>query len=209
MPASPRVPHLAFPLVPSLQAATTGPLGTVSNNGAVAISLDDARLYSGDPLGQATARPAPVISGRQDAIQITSLTPPPEIVFESGPGLSVVAGQTLAVPIAVRESPHNETTRVRQLRGALRAGGAQRGVGRGQAGDGHAVGRAGDVVEADGGEEGHRGGVAAVLAADADFEIGSRTAALIDANLHELANAAGVDGSERIRLDDFGPLIRR
>src|SRR5436309_2761147 len=66
---------------------------------------------------------------------------------------------------------------------------AERGLRRGETGDRHAVGRAGDVVEADLVAEGDGGGIAAVLAADADLELRARLAAARDADLDELADA--------------------
>ena len=68
------------------------------------------------------------------------------------------------------------------LRGGIRVGGSpatgsvplEGRLGGGEAGDRHAEGRAGDVVQPDLVAEGDRGRVAAVLAADADLEVGPR-----------------------------------
>src|SRR5205807_7445647 len=61
---------------------------------------------------------------------------------------------------------------------------AEGGVGGGEAGDGHAVGRARHVVEPDLVEELHRGWITAVLAADAELEVGPRLAAVLDGLAH-------------------------
>ena len=46
------------------------------------------------------------------------------------------------------------------------------------------------------------GGVAAVLAADADLQAAASPPALLHADLHELAHPAGVEGDERVLLED-------
>ena len=46
------------------------------------------------------------------------------------------------------------------------------------------------------------GGIAAVLAADADLEIGTRLAAARDADLDEFTDAVAIDRDERIDLED-------
>src|ERR1043166_4798652 len=74
----------------------------------------------------------------------------------------------------------------------------QRGLRRGEAGDGHAERRAGDVVEADEVAEGYRARLAAVLAADADLEAGLRRAPALRADLHQLADAVAVQDLERV-----------
>src|SRR4051794_3754480 len=56
--------------------------------------------------------------------------------------------------------------------GLRRPGVVERGVGGGEAGDGDAVGGAAHVVQPDAVEELHRARVAAVLAADAELEVG-------------------------------------
>src|SRR5215510_5470591 len=75
---------------------------------------------------------------------------------------------------------------------------AERGLGGREAGDGNAERRAGDVVERELMAEGDRGRVAAVLAADADLELGARLAAALDADAHQFAHALAVDGDEGI-----------
>ena len=52
-------------------------------------------------------------------------------------------------------------------------------------------------------EEVHRVRVAAVLAADADLEAGSRLASKLDAGPHEGADADCVDRGERIAIEDL------
>src|SRR5437899_13108130 len=63
------------------------------------------------------------------------------------------------------------------------------GLRRGQAGDGDAEGRAGDVVQAGAVAELDAGGVAAVFAADAAFETFLRFPALGDRHFHELSDS--------------------
>lgn len=75
------------------------------------------------------------------------------------------------------------------------------------AGDGHAVGGAGYVVHAELGAELHGGGLAAVLAADADLEVGAGGTAFLDAHLNELADAFLVEHFEGIGLDDAVLLV--
>src|SRR3990170_5666046 len=75
---------------------------------------------------------------------------------------------------------------------------AERGLGGRQPGDRYAEGRARDVVQPDLVAEPHRLGVAAVLAADAHFQIGARLAPEADRHLHELADAALIDRGERV-----------
>src|SRR6185437_830212 len=73
----------------------------------------------------------------------------------------------------------------------------------------HAVGRAGDVVEAGAVEEANRGRIAAVLAADADLEIGSSLAAVGGGQLHQLSDAGLVEAGERILLEHALAQIHR
>ncbi len=82
---------------------------------------------------------------------------------------------------------------------------AERGLGSGETGDRHAVGRARDVVETDLVAERHRGRVAAMLTANTDLEIGSGLAAAGDADLDEFTDAVAIDRDERIDFQD--PLL--
>jgi hypothetical protein len=50
--------------------------------------------------------------------------------------------------------------------------------------------------------ERHRGGIAAMLAADADLEVRPRLATAGNADLHELADTVAIDRDERIDLQD-------
>src|SRR5262245_51503430 len=79
---------------------------------------------------------------------------------------------------------------------------AECGLRRGEPRDRHAVGRAGDVVEADVVAEGDGGGIATVLAADADLELRAGLAAARDADLDELADAFLVKRDEGIDRKD-------
>src|SRR4051794_8451899 len=65
-----------------------------------------------------------------------------------------------------------------------------------------AVGRAAHIVEAEAVAERDRLRLAAVLAADADLDVGLRGAPALDADPHQVADAAFVDRLERIRLED-------
>lgn len=89
---------------------------------------------------------------------------------------------------------------------------------RSHAGDRYAEGGAGYVVHAEFGAELHGGGLAAVFATDADFELGTSGTAFLDAHLYELAHAFLIEDFERIGLDDavlfvefeeFGSVITR
>jgi hypothetical protein len=73
------------------------------------------------------------------------------------------------------------------------AGNSDRGLGGGEAGDGHAVRRAAHVVEAELVAELHRVRIAAVFAADAELDVGAGAAALGHGDLHELADAGLVE----------------
>src|ERR1700722_8387220 len=77
---------------------------------------------------------------------------------------------------------------------------AQRRLRGGEAGDGKAEGGARDIVDPRLLAEGDRGRIAAVLAADAELEIGPGLAAALGGDGDELANAFGVQGHERIGL---------
>src|SRR4051812_16329863 len=79
---------------------------------------------------------------------------------------------------------------------------AERGLRCGEAGDRHAVGRAGDVVEPDLVTEADRSGIAAMLAADADLERGARLAAALDADPDQFADAVAIDRNKRIDLQN-------
>ena len=69
-----------------------------------------------------------------------------------------------------------------------------------EAGDRDAEGRARDVVETRLLAEGDRGRIAAVLAADAELEVGAGRAAALGGDGDEFADAFGVQGHERIGL---------
>src|SRR5260370_11383277 len=83
-----------------------------------------------------------------------------------------------------------------------RRGLAERGLRRGEPGDRHAVGRAGDVIEPDLVTERHRRRIAAVFAADAHLEVCPRLATALDADLHQFADAVAIDREERIDRHD-------
>ena len=68
-----------------------------------------------------------------------------------------------------------------------------------EAGDRHAEGRAGDVVQPDAVEEVDGLRVAAVLAADADLQVGPGRASLPGRDLHQPADAVDVEALERAR----------
>src|SRR6476660_5741569 len=72
----------------------------------------------------------------------------------------------------------------------------------GEAGDGDAVGRRGDVIEAPRLAEGDRGRVAAMLAANAELEAGLRRAAALGGERDQLADPFLVDRDERIAGED-------
>src|SRR3954451_16683175 len=105
-------------------------------------------------------------------------------------------GGVLAPPLSL--STFNSPLRLCLARHRL----AERGLRGGEAGDRDAVGRAGDVVEADRMEEGDGGGIAAVLAAGADLERGARLATACDADLDELADAFLVERDKGIDRQD-------
>src|SRR6202012_774682 len=68
--------------------------------------------------------------------------------------------------------------------------------------DRHAIGRARDVVETDVVAEGDGGGIAAMLAANADLEVRPRLAAALHADLDELADSFAINRDEGIDLED-------
>lgn len=69
--------------------------------------------------------------------------------------------------------------------------------------DGHSVRRAADVVDAYLVEEPDGIGVAAMLAADAALEVSTPSAAGLHAVLYQLAHTLGVDGLERVGIQDL------
>src|SRR6478736_5431353 len=101
-------------------------------------------------------------------------------------------------PRLLRSQHFNSPLSLRLARDRL----AERGLGRSQARDRHAIGRARHVVEADRVAEGDGGGIAAVLAADADLERGARLAAAGDADLDELADTFLVERDEGVDGED-------
>src|SRR5581483_153279 len=107
---------------------------------------------------------------------------------------STGSGRGRSVQMGGRVEPH--------AHGYQSALGLDRGLRRGETGHGHAEGRAGDVVETRRVAEGDGGGIAAMLAADADLEAGPRLAAALGAEAHELAHPVPVDGDERVDLED-------
>src|SRR5580704_5113978 len=79
---------------------------------------------------------------------------------------------------------------------------AERRLGGSQAGDRHAERRAGDVVETDLVAERDRGGVAAVLAANAELDVGPHLAAALDRDAHQFADTLAIESDERIDRED-------
>src|SRR5437879_5407232 len=77
------------------------------------------------------------------------------------------------------------------------------GLGSGEAGNGNAEGRATHVIEADAMAEFYAVGVAAVFATNAELDVSASLLAFLDGDLHELANAALVNGSEGILFEDL------
>ena len=59
----------------------------------------------------------------------------------------------------------------------------------GQTGDGHTEGRAGHIVQTGAVAELHGGGIAAVLAADTQMQVGVHAAAQFAGHIHQLADA--------------------
>ena len=77
----------------------------------------------------------------------------------------------------------------------------------GEAGDGHAVGRAGNVVQFELVAELHALRLTTVLTANADVEVGVGGAALAGSHLNELTNTFLVEYLERILLEDAQVLV--
>src|SRR5947209_2992258 len=75
---------------------------------------------------------------------------------------------------------------------------AERRLRRGKPGDRHAEGRAGDVVERHRLAESDAGGIAAVLAADAELDPGARFSPALGRDLYEFADALLVERHEGI-----------
>src|SRR6266850_1607450 len=73
--------------------------------------------------------------------------------------------------------------------------------------DGDPVGRCADVGEPDLVEEMHRRRVAAMLAADAELDVGARLLSALDAHGDEVADAVHVDRGERIPFKDLLVLV--
>ena len=79
----------------------------------------------------------------------------------------------------------------------------------GQTGDGHAERRATDVVQADVVAELDAAGVAAMLAADAQTQVGVGFAAVMGSHLDQAADAGLIQMLERIALVDLVVVVRR
>ena len=82
---------------------------------------------------------------------------------------------------------------------------ANRSLSGGEAGDGYAERAAGHVVQTDLVAELDGGRIAAVLAADAEVQVGAGLAAESGGHLDELADADLVEAGERIVLVDLQP----
>src|SRR5438552_10253057 len=93
------------------------------------------------------------------------------------------------------------------LGGSVPAFVRQHGLGRGEAGDRHAVGRAGDVIEPDRLAKADRGRVAAMLAANPELKTRPRGASALRGDADELADPLDVEGHKRVVLEDPEPLI--
>src|SRR5574337_583882 len=78
----------------------------------------------------------------------------------------------------------------------------ERGLCCGQSGDWHSERRAGHVVHADRVAERHRGGLAPVLAADAELDTGTGLASALTPQSHQLAHASLVEYLKRVVLDE-------
>ena len=81
------------------------------------------------------------------------------------------------------------------------------GLGGSQTGDGHAVGGAGHIVQANLVAELHGGGVTAVLAADTQVQLRVRGAAQLAGHLHQPAHARLVQLGEGIVLVDISVFV--
>src|SRR5580704_19406494 len=97
--------------------------------------------------------------------------------------------------------------RPRSLRRARRAL-AQRRLRCREPRDAHAEWRARHVVEADLVAEGDRGGIAAMLAANAELEVFPRPPSALGCDAHEFADAVAVDRHERIDGKDALVAVR-
>ena len=73
----------------------------------------------------------------------------------------------------------------------------------GQTGDGHTEGRAGHIVQTGAVAELHGGGIAAVLAADTQMQVGVHAAAQLAGHIHQLADALLIQLGEGIILVDL------
>src|ERR1700712_992433 len=91
-----------------------------------------------------------------------------------------------------------ERNSLRLARDAL-AEGSLRG---GEPRDRNAIGRAGDIIQPALVAERHRGGIAAVFAANADLEARAGLASARHADLHQLADAVAIDRDEGIDLQN-------
>src|SRR5436190_9687552 len=87
-----------------------------------------------------------------------------------------------------------------RLRRTTRPVGAEDGLGRSQPCDRHPEGRAAYVIETDRVEELDRLGIAAVLAANAEFQIGLHGPALARGQPHQDAHPALIERLERVAL---------
>ena len=77
------------------------------------------------------------------------------------------------------------------------------GLSGGQTGDGHTEGRAGHIVQTGAVAELHGGGIAAVLAADTQMQVGVHAAAQLAGHIHQLADALLIQLGEGIVLVDL------
>src|SRR5207302_9928320 len=97
--------------------------------------------------------------------------------------------------------------RLATSRGCVPGFAGQRGLRRIEPGDRHPVGRAGDVVEADGLAKADRRRVAAMLAANAELQPLAGGPSAFDGEAHHLADPLGIERHERVVLEDPEPLI--
>src|SRR5438876_10354285 len=72
--------------------------------------------------------------------------------------------------------------------------------------DRHPIRRAGDVIQPDAMAEAYRGGLSAMLAADAELQVRSHPVRLVDGDLHERADAVLVERLEWIAWVDTEPV---